>query len=45
MTGASKLSQKSPAEFFAENKSIAGFDNVRALSLCIVAWQEDEQTR
>ena len=24
------LQQKSPAEFFAENKNIAGFDNVRA---------------
>lgn len=23
-----KLQQKSPAEFFAENKNIAGFDNV-----------------
>ena len=23
------LQQKSPAEFFAENKTIAGFDNVR----------------
>lgn len=26
--GADKLQQKSPAEFFAENKNIAGFDNV-----------------
>jgi DNA topoisomerase VI subunit B len=25
----SELQQKSPAEFFAENKNIAGFDNVR----------------
>lgn len=25
-----KLQQKSPAEFFAENKNIAGFDNVSA---------------
>lgn len=25
------LQQKSPAEFFAENKNIAGFDNVSAL--------------
>lgn len=25
------LQQKSPAEFFAENKNIAGFDNVRSL--------------
>jgi hypothetical protein len=25
-----KLEQKSPAEFFAENKNIAGFDNVGA---------------
>jgi DNA topoisomerase VI subunit B len=24
----SELQQKSPAEFFAENKNIAGFDNV-----------------
>ena len=24
------LQQKSPAEFFAENKNIAGFDNVSA---------------
>lgn len=24
-----QLEQKSPAEFFAENKNIAGFDNVR----------------
>ena len=23
------LQQKSPAEFFADNKNIAGFDNVR----------------
>ena len=23
------IEQKSPAEFFAENKNIAGFDNVR----------------
>ncbi len=27
------LQQKSPAEFFAENKNIAGFDNVRLLSV------------
>lgn len=27
------LKSKSPAEFFAENKNIAGFDNVRYLSL------------
>lgn len=26
--GGDKLQQKSPAEFFAENKNIAGFDNV-----------------
>jgi DNA topoisomerase VI subunit B len=26
--GSDKLQQKSPAEFFAENKNIAGFDNV-----------------
>ena len=25
----SRLQQKSPAEFFADNKNIAGFDNVR----------------
>lgn len=25
-----ELQQKSPAEFFADNKNIAGFDNVRA---------------
>lgn len=25
------LQQKSPAEFFAENKNIAGFDNVSVL--------------
>ncbi len=25
------LQQKSPAEFFAENKNIAGFDNVSSL--------------
>jgi DNA topoisomerase VI subunit B len=24
-----QLQQKSPAEFFADNKNIAGFDNVR----------------
>lgn len=24
-----ELQQKSPAEFFADNKNIAGFDNVR----------------
>ena len=30
-----QLEQKSPAEFFAENKNIAGFDNVsRLLTLC-----------
>ena len=28
---ADNLQQKSPAEFFAENKNIAGFDNVRAM--------------
>lgn len=27
------LQQKSPAEFFADNKNIAGFDNVRAASV------------
>jgi DNA topoisomerase VI subunit B len=27
-SGPDKLQQKSPAEFFAENKNIAGFDNV-----------------
>lgn len=27
--GPATLQQKSPAEFFAENKNIAGFDNVR----------------
>jgi len=26
--GPATLQQKSPAEFFAENKNIAGFDNV-----------------
>jgi DNA topoisomerase VI subunit B len=26
---AGDVQQKSPAEFFAENKNIAGFDNVR----------------
>lgn len=26
--GGDQLQQKSPAEFFAENKNIAGFDNV-----------------
>lgn len=31
-----QLQQKSPAEFFAENKNIAGFDNVRAcLHTCL----------
>lgn len=25
------LQQKSPAEFFADNKNIAGFDNVRGV--------------
>ena len=29
------LQQKSPAEFFAENKNIAGFDNV-SLGQCLV---------
>jgi DNA topoisomerase VI subunit B len=29
----SDLQQKSPAEFFAENKNIAGFDNVWISSL------------
>lgn len=28
--GKDQLQQKSPAEFFAENKNIAGFDNVRS---------------
>jgi DNA topoisomerase VI subunit B len=28
-TSGDVLQQKSPAEFFAENKNIAGFDNVR----------------
>ena len=28
-----RLEQKSPAEFFAENKNIAGFDNVRFLRM------------
>lgn len=27
--GTDVLQQKSPAEFFADNKNIAGFDNVR----------------
>jgi len=31
--GGDKLQQKSPAEFFAENKNIAGFDNVSLLFL------------
>lgn len=31
--GGDKLQQKSPAEFFAENKNIAGFDNVRLIVL------------
>lgn len=31
----SRLQQKSPAEFFAENKNIAGFDNVSAAVLCV----------
>ena len=30
--GGDILQQKSPAEFFAENKNIAGFDNVRRRS-------------
>jgi hypothetical protein len=30
--GPATLQQKSPAEFFAENKNIAGFDNVRSMS-------------
>lgn len=29
------LKSKSPAEFFAENKNIAGFDNVRHHQLCV----------
>jgi DNA topoisomerase VI subunit B len=29
-----QLVQKSPAEFFADNKNIAGFDNVRSASVC-----------
>lgn len=41
------LQQKSPAEFFAENKNIAGFDNVRGARaggvLCAVAaWRADQ---
>lgn len=33
------LQQKSPAEFFADNKNIAGFDNVpRGLSLLFLIW-------
>ena len=31
------LQQKSPAEFFAENKNIAGFDNVSKAILVITA--------
>ena len=29
------LEQKSPAEFFADNKNIAGFDNVSLQDVCI----------
>jgi len=29
-----KLQQKTPAEFFAENRNIAGFDNVRHSRSC-----------
>ena len=32
MGGDGKLQTKTPAEFFAENRNIAGFDNVRAQS-------------
>jgi DNA topoisomerase VI subunit B len=28
-----RLQQKSPAEFFADNKNIAGFDNVGCIDL------------
>jgi hypothetical protein len=35
--GGDKLQQKSPAEFFAENKNIAGFDNVGACRVVVVA--------
>jgi hypothetical protein len=31
---ADELQQKSPAEFFADNKNIAGFDNVGAAPCC-----------
>jgi hypothetical protein len=31
--GPDKLQQKSPAEFFAENKNIAGFDNVSCFTV------------
>lgn len=33
----SHLQQKSPAEFFADNKNIAGFDNVR-LHMCMYVY-------
>jgi DNA topoisomerase VI subunit B len=33
--GSDKLQQKSPAEFFAENKNIAGFDNVRSWTMAM----------
>ena len=32
--GDKQLQTKTPAEFFAENRNIAGFDNVRPLSPC-----------
>ena len=36
---AEALQQKSPAEFFAENKNIAGFDNVSSSKLHRLAGQ------
>ena len=37
---AEALQQKSPAEFFAENKNIAGFDNVSSRHLRRLAYAQ-----
>ncbi len=40
--GADVLQQKSPAEFFADNKNIAGFDNVSISRLIVELCQTPE---
>lgn len=42
--GGDVLQQKSPAEFFAENKNIAGFDNVRLLAASLALRRPAKQS-